>query len=118
MNWQWLKHAFAVPPPEATVMTPAQQALVERLCLAIEVRGMQLPALMFLESVRPMNYLTAQSMHFFTPFVAALADPTAYQAIAEFLEQPGAVEILCHRLEHKRLPEHAVQDTREGLGTS
>jgi hypothetical protein len=102
----WLKHAFAVDPPGPAVPTDAQRAAIDRVCRIVVARGLTMPALLFLESVRPLNYISAQTLHFFAPFITALQDTQACDDFARFLERGGAVEYLCQRLEEL---EHAAR---------
>lgn len=97
--WQWLKHAFAVEPPGPAVPTDAQRAVIDRLCQIIIRRQLVLPTQMFLESVRPLNFVSAQTLHFFSPFVSALSDTRDYDEFAKFLERRGAIDYLCQRLD-------------------
>jgi hypothetical protein len=60
---------------------------------------MTTPALLFLEMARPLNYLTAQTMHFFAPVVTAVVDREGYRCLAAFLERRGSVDYLCRQLE-------------------
>ena len=99
MNWNWLKHAFAVETDEGWEPTQNQREIVDRLCRQIVSRGMTTPALVFLETVRPLNYLSSQTMQFFAPILAVVADADAYSQFAEFLEHRGSVEYLCRRIE-------------------
>ena len=48
---------------------------------------------------RPLNYMSAQLLHFLQPFVTALADPAAYGELSSFLEQRGSIEYISGRLE-------------------
>lgn len=93
----WLRHAFAVDegPFEPT---PRQAAVADRLCREIVRRRLTTPALAFLEMSRPMNYMGAQAVHFFTPLIKALTDTDA-RHFAEFLEHRASIEYLCRRLE-------------------
>ena len=96
---KWLKHAFAVEPDGPAEPTEAQRAVVQRVCRAIVRRRMTTPVLMFLETTRPLNYLTAQTMHFFAPVVTAVVDREGYRHLAAFLERRGSVDYLCRQLE-------------------
>ena len=98
-NWSWLKHAFAVDPPGPAVPTSDQRAAAEIVCREIVRRRMTTPSLGFLESSRPLNFLGAQVLHFFAPFVEAFTDREGHRHFAAFLEQRGAVEYLCRRIE-------------------
>jgi hypothetical protein len=96
---EWFKQAFAIDPPGPAQPTDPQRALVDRLCREVVRRRMTTPAHMLLEMGRPLNYLSAQVMHFFQPFVTALADPAAYDQLSTFLEQRGSIEYISQRLQ-------------------
>lgn len=93
-----LQHAFAVdtalPAP-----APAQTRLVDRLAREVVRRHLTTPALAFLEMSRPLNFLGAQAMHFFTPMAAALFDGDSYQTFAQFLERRDAIDLIAARIE-------------------
>ena len=95
----WLKHAFAIESEAAFEPTEPERALVETLCAQVVARGLQTPAVLFLESVRPLNYLSSQALVFFSPLLSAIADPEACRKLAEFLERRGSVDYLCRRIE-------------------
>ena len=96
---QWLKHAFAVDPPGPAEPTPEQQAAVDKVCAEIVRRHLTTPALLFLEMSRPLNFLGAQALHFFAPFVSVLTDAEGHRHFAAFLERRGSVDYLCRRME-------------------
>jgi hypothetical protein len=98
----WFRHAFAVDPPGPAQPTPEQQLAVDWVCVQIAKRHMTTPGLIFLEMSRPLNWIGAQTMHFFRPGVWALAaEPTydAYKQFSTFLEQRGSTEYLAERVE-------------------
>ncbi len=95
----WLKHAFAIEPKGPVEPNEAQKAIVDRLCRQVVDRGLATPALVFLESVRPLNYVTSQTLQFFAPVLSAVADAKACQDLADFLEHRGSVDYLCRRIE-------------------
>ena len=99
MAWNWLKHAFAIETESSIAPTAAQQAMVDRLCRQIVARGLTTPALVFLESVRPLNYVSSQTLQFFSPILSAVADRRACDELAAFLEHRGSVEFLCQSIE-------------------
>lgn len=94
----WLKHAFAVNPPLPDP-APEQLQIVEQLCGEIVRRGLATPALAFLEMSRPLNYLGAQALYFWGPFLSALFAGPAHQHLAAFLERRDAIDRLCQRIE-------------------
>ena len=99
MNWQWLRHAFAIEPPGPAEPTTAQQAAVDKICLEINRRGMSTPALAFLETFRPLNLIAAQSMQFFSPLLSTITDSRVHTEFAAFLERRGSIEHICRRIE-------------------
>jgi hypothetical protein len=99
MPLDWLKHAFAIEPEGSVAPTEGQREVIDRLCQRIVERGLTTPALVFLESVRPLNYVTSQTLQFFAPVLSAVADPRAVQDLADFLERRGSVDFLCQRIE-------------------
>jgi hypothetical protein len=96
---KWLRHAFAVDPPGPAQPNDAQRQLVDRLCREVIRRRMTTPAHMMLEMGRPLNYMSAQMLHFFQPFMTVLTDQAAYDQLASFLEQRGSIDYISGRLE-------------------
>jgi hypothetical protein len=99
MRSNWLQHAFAVDPPGPAQPDEAQRPVVEALCVEVVRRRLTSPALIALEMSRPLNYLSAQALHFFQPFFSAVADTARYDHFTRFLQQRGSVEYLIERLE-------------------
>jgi hypothetical protein len=95
----WLKHAFAVDPQGAAEPNDDQRLIVDQLCAEVVRRRMTTPALLALEMGRPLNYVSAQLLHFFQPFLAIVADTAAYEQFASFLEQRGSAEYIARRLD-------------------
>ena len=99
MAYDWLKHAFAIEPDGPVEPTEVQRAIIDHLCRQIVARGLTTPALVFLESVRPLNYISSQTLHFFAPVLSVVADAQACRELADFLERRGSVDYLCRRIE-------------------
>ena len=95
----WLKHAFAVDAPGPAVPTPPQEEAVERVCAEIRRRHLTAPAVLFLETFRPLSYVGSQVLHFFRPIVSAVLDGESIRHFAEFLERRGSVDHLVERIE-------------------
>jgi hypothetical protein len=95
----WFKHAFATDSPGPAQPTDAQRVVVERVCREVVRRRLTAPALLALEMSRPLNYVTAQMLHFFQPFLIVLTDTAAYEQFTAFLEQRGSVDYIAGRLE-------------------
>jgi hypothetical protein len=101
----WLKHAFAVDPQGAAEPNDAQRLVIDRLCAEVVRRRMTTPALLALEMGRPLNYVSAQLLHFFQPFLAIIADTADYEQLASFLEQRGSAEYIAMRLDALEAPD-------------
>ena len=109
-----LKHAFGVEDPEDFEPTERQKAAVEKICQEIVRRGMTLPASMLLEMSRPLNYIGAQAMHFFTPFASVLVDGRSWEDFASFVERRGSVEYLIRTIEDCEAAAKAGEDGKPG----
>ncbi len=91
--------AFHVDPPGPATPTEEEAKLVERVAVEVVRRRMATPALIFLESSRPLAGVGAAAMHFLQPFVTVVLDASMWSTLATFLERGGSVEYLCRRIE-------------------
>ena len=62
-------------------------------------RQLTAPAILFLESMKPMSFLGGQLMAFFSPFVHLVLKSSAYDRFAEAIERRENVEYLIQRIE-------------------
>ncbi len=97
--WDAVKHAFAVEKPGPAEPTPEQALLVDRLCREVIRRRLATPALVALEMSRPLNFVTAQAIHFFDPILRTFSDLNAPREFAKFLEKRGSIEYVVQRLD-------------------
>jgi hypothetical protein len=95
---RWLRHAFAIERAEAFGPTVAEQALVERLTAELSRRRLTMPAMVLLESLRPLGSITAQAIWFSYPWFAALFDARGLKVLGQLLERPGGVEWMLARI--------------------
>ena len=78
-------------------------------------RRLETPAILFLESVRPMSFVGAQAMHFLEPFARAVFNGTDYQRLARLLEQRSNLELLGRAIEDAAdAREAAAKQGKEG----
>ncbi len=96
---KWLKHAFALDDGQSDEPTPAQRAAVDRVLGEIVRRGMLVPAQMVLETCRPLNFVAAQLIHFFSPIARISLGAQAQDDFALFLERRRSIDYLLNRLE-------------------
>lgn len=91
---QWLRHAFAVETAESFSPTVAERELVERVAQEVARRGMTLPAMVMLESSRPLGGLGGQALRFVEPWFAAVTNAAGLKMLADLLERPGGMDFV------------------------
>ncbi len=93
-------HAFAL---EAKRDFSAEdRALLARLADAIVARRMGGPAILFLETVQPLNYMGSQALVFLEPFIRPRSPD--YGRLAEILESRAAIGELVAAIESRSIP--------------
>ena len=94
--------------PEGQPLSLEDVALLERVADAVVRRGMAAPAVMFLESVGPMNFLGSQALHFFTPLLEVVFPQRDIEQVALLLERRDTllrlVVMIENRAEASRVP--------------
>ncbi len=65
-------------PSEEKGLTPEESEIMTKIATKVVRMQMTVPAIMFLESVKPLNWIGSQVMVFFEPFVSALFGDRAY----------------------------------------
>ena len=109
--WSWLKHAFAVESAEGCEPNERQREICDLLVSEVSRRGLITPALLLLETSKPLNYIGAQLLHFWEPILSAVCNQQSCREFAQFLERPGAIEYLCQQLEETaRKPASGLND--------
>lgn len=86
-------------PPE--FLSAEQVRLFERLADRVVKLRFTLPAMVFLESVRPLNFVGSQAMLFFAPMVHALFAGHEYDLLQQALERRETLGYLADLLEAK-----------------
>jgi hypothetical protein len=100
MTKKAFKHAFAIHSVTGTNPTEKQKDVVDKVCREISRRHLSIPALIFLESFRPLNYIGSQVMHFFHPFISAITNANGFRIFSEFLESRSSIDYLYNRIEY------------------
>src|SRR5437870_11986625 len=95
-----VKHAFAVE-PEGQPLSLEDLALLERVAATVAERGMATPAILFLESVGPMNFLGSQALHFFTPILEVDFTQRDVERVARLLERRDTLARLADLIERQ-----------------
>lgn len=94
-----LKHAFAVPADED--FNEEELKLLDRVADAVVKRQMTTPAIMFLESVRPLNFLGSQALIFLQPIVGLVISTAEMERVGQILERRKSIPVLIEMIEAK-----------------
>jgi hypothetical protein len=79
---------------------PAEEdAVLEKVAKKVVSWRMAVPAIMFLESVKPLNYIGAQTMVFFEPIVQTVFNFKDYEIFRQALERRENIENLLQKIE-------------------
>ncbi len=82
-------------------LTEREKEVMNKLAAKVVEWRMTVPAIMFLESVKPLNFIGAQAMIFFEPFVQTLFDIRDYDTFREMMERRENVERLLLKIEEQ-----------------
>ncbi len=99
MKLRILKNAFEIKQTKPDELGEKEQAILEKLARKINKYGMALPAIIFLESVKPLSFVAGQVMVFFKPFISAFFNTREYDLLASMLEDRNAIEALLKKIE-------------------
>tara|TARA_B100000073_G_scaffold196783_2_gene162968 strand:- start:1490 stop:1819 length:330 start_codon:yes stop_codon:yes gene_type:complete len=92
------KHAFAIGKTEPFIPSESQKIVVEKVCREIVKRHATLPAVVMLETFRPLNYLGSQVMHFFQPIISSILTADGYLDFTTLLENRESVDYIINKL--------------------
>jgi hypothetical protein len=102
-----LKHAFAVGPAEGEV-APLPESL-ERFAEEVVRRGMETPAILLLETIRPLSFLSSQVVLAMSPLMSLVADSNTLDELAKALEDRRTVQRLIARIETLAMADGGVR---------
>ena len=103
----WFRQAFAISKPGSVPLTPQQEEIIDRLAAKVVEWEMSVPAVLFLESMKPLNYVGSQLLVFFAPIVNSLFTIKDYDDFVKHGSMQALKEKGLLRLEGK---EYAVKD--------
>ena len=81
------------------VLAEDEQAVMEKVAKLVVERRMAVPAIVFLESVKPLNFIASQTLVFFEPIIQTIFSFKDYEAFRTGLEKRESVEILILHIE-------------------
>ena len=82
-----------------TPLTELQDQAVERVARLTVRFGLAVPAILFLESMKPMSLVGSQAMLALSPFVNVLASRAEWDALQALLEDRRGIEVVIRRIE-------------------
>ena len=83
----------------AEPLSDDDRALLERLAKRVVELRLETPALLTLETARPLSVIAGQAMLFFEPFAQALFRLPDYRRVAALVERRDAMEALASLIE-------------------
>lgn len=98
--WRSFKHASRAP-GAGEALTDDDRKLLDRLAETTVRYRMTVPAILFLESMKPLSFVGSQAMYFFEPMVRALFAVPEYERFAALMERRESVEALLVAIERR-----------------
>jgi len=83
----------------ACELTSGDRDLIERLARRVVELHMEVPAVLAIETGRPLSLLASQTLLFFEPIVQSIFSVSAYRRIAQLIERREALEALTVAIE-------------------
>lgn len=81
------------------VLDPADVARIERLAARVVELRLETPAILALESARPLRLVASQGLVFFEPLVQSLFPLTEWRRWSELTARPEALDALVRAIE-------------------
>lgn len=95
----FLKGSMDLPNPDHNPLAAEEDAVLDKLARKVVDRGFGMPAILFLESVKPLNYIGSQVMVFFEPMIQTVFNFKDYDAFRSALEKRESIEIMVLKIE-------------------
>lgn len=95
--WEKIKFAFRVTPSEP--LSEQDLELIGRIAGHIHRRGLAAPAILALQSVKPLNFLGSQVMIAMKPIVEMLISGEEYERFSAIIERRDGFEMFIERIE-------------------
>ncbi len=99
---------------EPAVLNDGDRALLDGVAARVCEWHMEVPAILTLESVKPLSLVGSQAMFFFEPIVLSLFHWPGYRRLAELIEQREHVDSLIAMIEAHAQRRRAGSDTVRG----
>ena len=90
-----------LPPPDRPSLDENETAVMDKLAAKVVEWNMTTPAIIFLESMRPLNFIGSQVMVFFEPMIQSFFSFKDYDTMRTALEKRESIEILLQSIERQ-----------------
>lgn len=90
----FLKGGIEFPKPEKDTLEPEERAVLDKLARKVTEKGFTVPAILFLESIKPLNYISSQALVFFEPIIQTVFNFKDYDNFRCALEKRESIEIM------------------------
>ncbi len=103
----FFKGAFSTQSEETTIYSESdiqpqkRTELISKFAQEIVDRRLAIPAIMFIETVKPLSFLGSQAMVFFEPIIQSVFAFKSYREISLLLENRQNLEILMQEIEKR-----------------
>ncbi|MCE9582135.1 MAG: hypothetical protein K8T20_06410 [Planctomycetes bacterium] len=98
-TWKdWFRHAFALD-GVAEPLSEADALLLDKVAQGVVLRRMTAPALLFLESVKPLSFIGSQTLVFFGPLLEMVLKREEIERGTKLLERRDVLETMALRIE-------------------
>lgn len=95
---EWFAHAFALD-GGTEPLEEKDVALLEKIAKGVVSRRMTAPAILFLESVKPLSFVGGQALVFFGPVLEVVLKREEIERAAKMLERRDVLEGLALKIE-------------------
>jgi len=99
--WDKVKYAFATEDESKQKFSEEEMGLLSKVADIVVRKRLTAPAMMFLESVRPLNFLGSQAMIFFQPIVSLVVSTKEVDLLAQILERRSSIPLFIELIEKR-----------------
>jgi hypothetical protein len=99
--WSKLKYAFTVEDETSITFSEEEMKLLNKVTDIIVKKRLTAVAVMFLESVRPLNFLGSQVIVFFQPIVNLIISTKELELLSKILEKRTSIPLLIELIEKR-----------------
>ena len=89
--------------------------LIEKVAIFFAERRMGAPALLFLESMRPLNFIGSQLMYFVAPFANVVFKGNEFEEFAAVMGERENIQLLIQRIDELDEEYHREKREKEAL---